>query len=127
MFEENLMELFSCCRKCSAKTSGEIHHTMVKIKQECEVCEYTYQWYSWGKTCWEPHDISWNFIFWSTSKVLGMYKFCKIATISIGTFINHHKYYLFPSISHVWSNFQQDYIDDVKPVERSTLGCREFR
>nr|XP_022335990.1 uncharacterized protein LOC111132471 [Crassostrea virginica] len=55
------------------------------------------------------------------SKVLRMYKFCKIACISNSTFMNHQKYYLFPSISHVWSNFQHDYFNDVKLDGRAVV------
>ena len=49
MFEENLMELFSRCRNCSAKTTGKVRHvigSMIKIQQVCEVCEFTYHWQS---------------------------------------------------------------------------------
>jgi len=43
-----------------------------------------------------------------------MYRFMKVACISSSTFMNHQKYYLYPSIAHVWHNYQKNYIRDVR-------------
>jgi hypothetical protein len=48
-----------------------------------------------------------------------MYRFMKVACISSSTLMNHQKYYLYPSITHVWHNYQKSYIRDVKEVGRS--------
>ncbi|XP_078321751.1 uncharacterized protein LOC111111789 isoform X2 [Crassostrea virginica] len=129
VFEENLMELFSRCRNCSAKTTGKVRHvigSMIKIQQVCEVCEFTYHWQSQPVVAGKPAGnliMSAGILFSGAlpSKVLRMYKFCKIACISNSTFMNHQKYYLFPSISHVWSNFQHDYFNDVKLDGRAVV------
>lgn len=123
------MELFSRCRNCSAKTTGKVRHvigSMIKIQQVCEVCEITYHWQSQPIVAGKPAGnliISAGILFSGAlpSKVLRMYKFCKIACISNSTFMNHQKYYLFPSISHVWSNFQHDYFNDVKLDGRAVV------
>lgn len=123
------MELFSRCRNCSAKTTGKVRHvigSMIKIQQVCEVCEFIYHWLSQPIVAGKPAGnliISAGILFSGAlpSKVLRMYKFCKIACISNSTFMNHQKYYLFPSISHVWSNFQHDYFNDVKLDGRAVV------
>lgn len=129
VFKSNLMELFSSCRKCSTKTTGKVLHvngSMVKIQQICEVCEFSYQWYSQPLVAGKPAGnliMSAGILFSGAlpSKVLRMYKFCNIPSISTSTFMKHQKYFLFPSISHVWSNFQQDYFDDVKQEGRAVV------
>ena len=55
------------------------------------------------------------------SKVLKMFKTCNIACISTSTFMNHQSYYLYPSIAHVWFNYQKDYLNDIKQEDRSVV------
>ncbi|CAC5412780.1 unnamed protein product [Mytilus coruscus] len=57
------------------------------------------------------------------SKALRMLKFMKISGISMSSYINHQKFYLYPSIGHVWHNYQNDNAYDIQQQQRSvTLG-----
>ena len=35
--------------------------------------------------------------------------------------MNHQSYYLYQSIAHVWFNYQQDYLNDIKQEDRSIV------
>ena len=41
--------------------------------------------------------------------------------------MNHQKHYLFPSIQHLWSNFQNDYFGDVIQSGRAVVLGRDRR
>ncbi|CAG2243279.1 unnamed protein product [Mytilus edulis] len=57
------------------------------------------------------------------SKALRMLKFMNISGISMSSYINHQKFYLYPAIGHVWHNYQNDYANDIQQQQRSvTLG-----
>ncbi|CAG2212309.1 unnamed protein product [Mytilus edulis] len=57
------------------------------------------------------------------SKALRMLKFMNICGISMSSYINHQKCYLYPAIGHVWHNYQNDYANDIQQQQRSvTLG-----
>lgn len=134
VFEQCLRELFTNCRNCAAKTKGKILYrngSLVKMQQCCQVCDHVFEWLSQPLIGDKPAGnlmISAGILFSGLlpAKVLRMYKLNNIAAISNSTFLNHQKFYLFPSIAHVWHNFQQDYIESVKadgPDQRLvTLG-----
>ncbi|VDI19522.1 Hypothetical predicted protein, partial [Mytilus galloprovincialis] len=43
--------------------------------------------------------------------------------ISMSSYINHQKFYLYPAIGHVWHNYQNDYANDIQQQQRYvTLG-----
>jgi hypothetical protein len=40
-------------------------------------------------------------------------KFMNVSCISMSTFINHQKFYLYPAIGSVWHNFQRTYVQEI--------------
>ena len=104
----------------------QICGSMIKIKQTCDLCDHTREWCSQPMVGNKPAGnllMSAGILFSGSipSKVLKMFKTCNIACISTSTFINHQSYYLFPSIAHVWFNYQQDYLNDCKQEDRSVV------
>ncbi|XP_076088805.1 uncharacterized protein LOC143059203 [Mytilus galloprovincialis] len=131
VFQSHLMELFTTCTKCMADTVGEIMYTrgsMVKIKQECKICLYVRFWFSQPFVGNKPAgnlSISAGILFSGSvpSKALRMLKFMNICGISMSSYMNHQKFYLYPAIGHVWHNYQNDYANDIQQQQRSvTLG-----
>ncbi|KAL5012123.1 hypothetical protein ScPMuIL_010674 [Solemya velum] len=129
VFQSNLLELFETCNKCGRRTSGAISYTngsLVKIIQNCNHCLYEKQWYSQpfigGKAAGNVLVSAAILFSGSTpSKILRFLDFLKIPSISMSTFMNHQRYCLAPVISHVWDNFQQDYLNDVTSSGRSVI------
>jgi solute carrier family 8 (sodium/calcium exchanger) len=97
---------------------------MVKIEQKCQVCHHTQYWFSQpfvgGKPAGNLLQSAGILLSGSIpTKVLRMYKLMNVPSISMSTYTNHQRHYLYPSISHVWHNYQQDYIDDAVASGRS--------
>ena len=128
VFEDNLLELFEVCLKCHTRTKPNVHKngSLVKVEQDCDLCENKRTWYSQpfvgGKPCGNLLISAAILFSGSTpSKVLRMFECANISNISMSTFLNHQKSYLVPSIGNVWLNYQKDYIQDVKAAARSVV------
>ena len=127
VFASNLMQLFEMCPKCHSRTCGKICYingSMVKIEQNCQICHHISYWFSQpfvgGKPAGNLLQSAGILLSGSIpTKVLRMYKQMNIPSISMSTYINHQRYYLYHSIAHVWRNYQQDYIDDTVASGRS--------
>ena len=121
MYESRLLTLFDSCPSCANPTSRNIQHvhgSMVKIVQECGVCQYRRDWCSQPDVNGKPAGnllISSAILFSGSipSKVLRVFKFLNMACISLSTFILHQRFYLYPVIAHSWNMHQQYYFRDV--------------
>ena len=135
VFSSCLLELFERCPRCCGKTSGNIMYingSMVKIEQKCATCHYLHYWFSQPFVGGKPAGnlLQSAGILFSGSiptKILKMYKFMNVPCISMSTYINHQKFYLYPSIAHVWFNYQQDYVNLVVAENRSVVLAGDGR
>lgn len=92
---------------------------MVKIRQRCKSCPYIREWFSQPFVRNKPAGnllISAGILFSGSvpSKALRMFNFMNLCSISMSTFMNHQKYYLYPAIGIVWHNYQKDYFNDMQ-------------
>ncbi|ESP03492.1 hypothetical protein LOTGIDRAFT_137344, partial [Lottia gigantea] len=122
VFEANLLELFDRCRVCMTPCSGNINSIsfrfILKISYVCLACKFSFKWFSQpfvgGKPAGNLSMSSAILLFGSIpSEVLRMYNFMNISCISMSTYMNHQKYFIFPALGHVWFNYQQNYVRDI--------------
>ena len=124
VFFSALMELFIVCTKClSADCAVDIKErgTSISVTQNCSSCTFSRTWNSQpliGSKGTPAGNLmlSASILFSGTSpsKVLRVFKFLSVPTISSRTFFRHQSQYLMPSVSTIWNKEQAVIIESAQ-------------
>lgn len=115
VFESALMELFTTCKACAAKSSilkKRTVGTLLVVETICTICDFNYSWSSQPTENGMPLGnliVSAGILFSGSSpvKALNMLRFSKIETFCLRTYYNIQSLFLLPTINRIWQ-LEQD-------------------
>lgn len=117
VFESCLLSLFSTCPICNQLSDIKTHTvgTLLCVIQLCGHCEYSRKWESQPIIRNVPAGnllLSAAILFAGAqpTKILCVLDFLTCASITSGTFYNHQKWYLQPTVLNVWSQQQMNVV-----------------
>ncbi|WAR27817.1 hypothetical protein MAR_013521 [Mya arenaria] len=134
VFEDNLLELFNRCEMCHLPTKGKVCNVQgsaMAIKQVCE-CGHTRRWESQPKVRGVPAGnilLSAGILFsgCSPSKVLRIFEFINVLSISLSTFFSHQRTVLWPAIERVWTKCNDQLISVLLDREEELVVAGDGR
>ncbi|XP_052783526.1 uncharacterized protein LOC128219672 [Mya arenaria] len=134
VFEDNLLELFNRCEMCHLPTKGKVCNVQgsaMAIKQVCE-CGHTRRWESQPKVRGVPAGnilLSAGILFsgCSPSKVLRIFDFINVLSISLSTFFSHQRTVLWPAIERVWTKCNDQLISVLLDREEELVVAGDGR
>ncbi|WAR08788.1 hypothetical protein MAR_018746 [Mya arenaria] len=134
VFEDNLLELFNRCEMCHLPTKGKVCNVQgsaMAIKQVCE-CGHTRRWESQPKVRGVPAGnilLSAGILFsrCSPSKVLRIFDFINVLSISLSTFFSHQRTVLWPAIERVWTKCNDQLISVLLDREEELVVAEDGR
>lgn len=121
VFEDNLMSLFQQCPMCGLHTESEITQrqgSYIAVRQDC-LCGYQRRWESQPRIGATPAGnvlmcAALLFSGCSASKIFRMFSFFNLVTVTLDTFWEHQKKFLWPAIDRVWTSYQSKVHESIR-------------